>query len=108
MSLYEKREARELKKKQAIDTARVESEKAQRMAGECFAKESGQFMLNYIMRKCGFEDLLTVIDGETREISPTSTVYNLGRRSVYLDLRSLLKPANSELLSEIERKDFKE
>ena len=58
---------------------------------ETFATPAGRRSLYWFMHNSGFQKYDTVADSVTGEIMSKITLYNMGRRNFYLNLRLFLK-----------------
>lgn len=92
----------ELKKeKEAKTKKQLEDQKKSLMnkLAIAFSTEEGKVALRLIKNLCGYDKYDAVARKDSGVIDELSTFYNTARRSVYLDLRALLK---SSILMEIE------
>ncbi len=71
---------------------------------QTFGTEHGKRVLEYIYKECGFSLSVAAFNQAQQEISPLATLYNEGRRSIYLNIREHL---NKDLAGEIETKELK-
>lgn len=92
-------EKKRVQKQQAYTNLLVES--VNRLANT----DDGQVFLNYLMKECGFSTSSIVIDEQTKEINSKSTIYNEARKTVYYNVRKLLK---SENIKKVEYLQIKE
>ena len=89
--------------KVARDKLRRKREAAlRRDLNETFATPAGRRSLYWLMHNSGFQKYDTVADPGTGEIMTKSTLYNMGRRNFYLNLRSFLK---KDILRDVEHRD---
>jgi hypothetical protein len=77
--------------KEAIERAKKEFESLKRDFNSVFASDGGVRVLNYIAKTCGFFGSSIVANPATGEINVQSTLYNDARRTVYLELRKMLR-----------------
>ncbi len=69
---------------------------------ETFATPAGRRALYWLMKNAGYQKYDTVVDPNSGEIMTISSLYNMGRRNFYLNLRSFLK---KDILKDIEHRD---
>lgn len=75
-----------------------EQAKLKKAMCECFATESGKFVLQWLMEQCGYQRPNVVADPSTGE-GLNTTLYNEGRRALYLRLR---KNLHRDILAQVE------
>lgn len=89
----------EEEKKRAIEKLKVEHERVKNAVETVSGTVPGKVLLRYLNYICGFDKSSLVIHPQTGEINAVATAYNESRRSVYLQLRSMIPIA---VLKEIE------
>jgi len=93
-------------KADVMQKRKSEEARSQKAACECFATESGQRVLLWLMKECGFLEPSCVLSPTTLEINKESTVYNEAKRDVYLRLRKLLR-SRPDVLANVEINQLK-
>lgn len=76
-------------------------EQSREILNRLFKTEDGRFLFDWIKKECGFESNAIVYDNNFN-ISLEKTVYNEGRRNLYLQLRSFI---HKDLLKDLEQKE---
>jgi hypothetical protein len=102
MSIYKTKEQKEDAKAKELARRKTEDSELVEMVVRCFNTEAGKFVLNHLMNAVAFEDSPAVVSAKTGKVLMCNTQYNLGRQSVYREIRKLLKPNHSQLLKEVE------
>jgi len=76
----------------------VSENKVEVAANIVFATEEGKQVLRHLKNVCGF-DVSSVVLNPDNEVQDRGTLFNEARRTVYLDLRKLIKP---DILKDVE------
>lgn len=98
--LHESVKKRLAKKQQDFEKKRkADSAALTRAMNMTFSSSEGHEVLRWLMSCCGYQKRSVVYDPQTQEVSMQSTVYNEGRRDLYVDLRKFLR---AEILIPVE------
>lgn len=54
------------------------------------ATEEGRAVMRFILEQCGFQAFSTCVDPHTNEMQPYNTIYNEGRRNLWLTTRTFI------------------
>ena len=57
-----------------------------------FSSDEGVRVLRWLMLECGYQARSVVVNKQTQQIYTESTIYNEGRRNLYLQLRQYMTP----------------
>ncbi len=95
----------EEKDKKELEKQENQKRSLQNKLNIAFSTPEGKVALRLIKNLCGYESYDAVARMADGTIDQTSTFYNTARRSVYLDLRKLIRPS---LLKETEYDNDKE
>lgn len=80
-------------------THRAEDARLDKAVDAVLRTEEGRAVVGFLFRRAGYNKTVSAIDPRNAEIIPTSSAYNDGRRSLYIDLRN---HASAELLHVVE------
>lgn len=86
-------------KKKAVEKLKAEHERLKDAIEAVSDTVPGKVLLRYLNYICGFDKSSLVVHPQTGEINAVATAYNESRRSVYLQLRSMVPVA---VLKEVE------
>jgi len=85
--------ADDLKKKlDNTEAIRLEVAKRRGVLNTVFSSPDGVRALRIIMEMCGYDKSDFAADPTTGEIQERGTLYNLARRTIYVELRRQIKP----------------
>ncbi len=76
----------------AIAKKKAYSTKISKACNTVFSTKEGRVLLKYLVEESGIFKGSVLSSGQTGEILEKATIYNEGRRSLYLDLRDLIRP----------------
>jgi len=90
------------KKQEQLRQQKIQAERRERIKAaiqRSFATADGKFLLHYLKEECGYQKNSVHGSVESGEFLDNNTMYNEGRRDLYLSLRKLIRP---EVLAAVE------
>lgn len=79
------------KKEQTKETKETELKEA---INAIASTENGKIFFSHLAKICGFAESQAVMDINTKEINTISSLWNVAREGVYLDIRKYLSKEN--------------
>lgn len=76
-----------------------------RAIGRLVKTKDGQVLFKYLSDLCGFSVSSMVIDPNSMEINTNSTIYNEARKTVYYNIRQLIKKDDLKVIEFLEIKE---
>lgn len=68
-------------------------------------ERDGQVFIKYLSELCGFSTSSIVIDPKSTEINTNSTIYNEARKTVYYNIRQLIRKEDLKVIEFLEIKE---